>query len=71
MPTKLTIMGMTCTHCARTVEKALAGVQGVDGARVNYLKKEADVQGEVDVAAPTQAVERAGYPAALREPSNA
>jgi copper chaperone CopZ len=71
MSTKLTIMGMTCTHCAQTVEKALAGVEGVERARVNYLRKEADVQGEVDVATLARAVEQAGYRAVAEEASGA
>jgi copper chaperone CopZ len=71
MSTRLTIMGMTCTHCAQTVEKALAGVEGVERARVNYLRKEADVQGEVDVATLARAVEQAGYRAVTEEASGA
>jgi copper chaperone CopZ len=71
MSTKLTIMGMTCMHCVQTVERALAGVAGVERARVNYLKKEADVQGDPDIAALARAVETVGYGAALKEVSGA
>ena len=71
MSTKLKITGMTCTHCAQTVEKALSGVEGVEQARVNYLRKEADVQGETDVDALVQAVEEAGYRATPKEASRA
>jgi copper chaperone CopZ len=71
MSTKLTIMGMTCMHCAQTVEKALAGVEGVERARVNYLRKEADVQGDPDIAALARAVEAVGYGAELKEASGA
>lgn len=39
MKTTLTIKGMTCDHCAATVEKALLSVAGVEKAKVK-LKKE-------------------------------
>ncbi|MEX2541438.1 MAG: heavy metal-associated domain-containing protein [Trueperaceae bacterium] len=71
MANKLTIMGMTCSHCAQTVEKALAGVDGVESAQVNYLRKEARVQGEVDIEELAQAVEKAGYRAAAKKASGA
>lgn len=67
MAIKMTIMGMNCTHCAQTAEKALAGVEGVDAARVNYLRKEAHVEGRADIEAPVDAVERVGYRAAVKE----
>jgi copper chaperone len=59
--TKLVIGGMTCTHCAHTVERALTSVEGVERARVNYLRKEAEVQGKADERALVEAVEGAGY----------
>jgi copper chaperone CopZ len=69
--TKLTIKGMTCTHCAQTIERALTGVEGVEHARVNYLRKEAEVQGEADPQALISAVEGAGYRASEREAGRA
>ncbi len=64
---KLKIEGMTCTHCARTVEEALKSVPGVVRAKVNYLKKEAVVEGEADLAALAKSVEAAGYRAIPKE----
>ena len=58
---KLKIEGMTCTHCARTVEAAIGQVPGVARVRVNYLKKEAEVIGEAPLKALMAAVEAAGY----------
>ena len=39
----LRITGMTCEHCANTVEKALSGVPGVVSATVSYHDKVAGV----------------------------
>ena len=52
---KLRIEDMPCAHFARTVEAA------IPRARVNYLKKEAEVIGEAPFKALTSAVEAAGY----------
>lgn len=59
------ISGMHCTDCAVTVQKALAAAQGVDSAKVSYLKKQADVEVPegVEVASLVAAVEQAGYKA--------
>jgi copper chaperone CopZ len=65
--TKLAIGGLTCTHCAQTVERALAGVDGVERARVNYLKKEAEVEGPAEAEALVEAVKGAGYRATPKE----
>ncbi len=40
----MSIAGMTCDHCARTVEKALSAVPGVTAARVSYAEGIAEVQ---------------------------
>ena len=64
----LDIEGMTCANCAKTVERALAGVPGVAKASVNALSKTA----HVTLAAPDTttddliaAVQRAGYGARI------
>ena len=62
---QLGISGMTCDHCARTVERALRTVEGAATVRASYAKARA----EVDVAdgvpdhALVEAVENAGYTA--------
>jgi copper ion binding protein len=66
MKTKLSIEGMHCEHCVKSVEEALKAVQGVKKAKVN-LKK---ASGEVDHAetvtldALKAAVAEAGFTAA-------
>jgi mercuric reductase len=40
----LAVSGMTCVHCARTVEKALAAVSGVIKVQVSYQDKTARVE---------------------------
>jgi Cu+-exporting ATPase len=63
--TRLSISGMSCAGCVAAVETALAGVPGVKQATVNFAEHTAEVAGEVDSAALLQAVQQAGYGAAL------
>jgi copper chaperone len=44
---KLTIDGMTCEHCRKTVEDALMNVSGVWGVEVDLQERSADVQCDV------------------------
>jgi Cu+-exporting ATPase len=56
--------GMSCANCAETVESALAVVEGVLAADVNYATDEARVEYDPDrttLAAVYEAVEAAGY----------
>lgn len=59
---ELEIVGMTCEHCARTVEEALNGVGGVT-ARVSYADAHARVEADraVDTERLIQAVQAKGY----------
>lgn len=64
----LNVSGMTCGHCAKTVERSVRSLPGVVAARVDFAKKEltAAVDGDqVDVDAIAGAVERAGYRAVV------
>src|SRR5690554_3678958 len=67
----LPIEGMTCASCVRRVEKALAGVEGVESVVVNLATERADIRAAaaLDTTALVQAVEKAGYrvPAATTE----
>lgn len=68
---ELEVQGMTCESCAVHVEKALQGVDYVSNARVPGWKSGraiVTVQAEVDPTSLTEAVGRAGYRAAVREP---
>ncbi len=61
---ELSLVGMTCTNCANTIERRLNKVEGVIRAEVNYASEKATVQyvagmiGRADLAA---AVRKAGY----------
>lgn len=59
----LVIEGMSCAACARSVEKALAAVPGVDSAVVNFAAEKAHVTASSQVSLPElkKAVEDAGY----------
>ncbi len=70
MKKRFDIFGMTCAACAGRVEKAAAGVAGVDSAAVNLLKNSMELayDGRASTeAAVVAAVEKAGYGAAAHE----
>ena len=62
----LTITGMTCDHCARSVTQALQAVPGVASATVDLKAGTAVVQGAPDLQALISAVEDEGYGAAVK-----
>lgn len=64
---RLDIGGMTCDHCARTVEQAIRSVPGAETASASYPAGtgEAQVSDHVSESAITEAVERAGYRARI------
>lgn len=57
------VPGMHCAGCIRTVEAALQRVPGTKRVRVDYLRKEATVEGEAPLEAWLEALEAVGYPA--------
>ncbi|MBE0428642.1 MAG: copper-translocating P-type ATPase [Thermoleophilia bacterium] len=62
--TALAIGGMTCASCVERVEKALAGLDGVVEASVNFATEKATVvyvSGAVERADLTNVIEQAGY----------
>lgn len=61
--TKLTIQGMTCGHCRKAVNDALAEVPGVTAVQVDLERGEAQVEGSADVDALVAAVKEEGYEA--------
>ena len=63
----LAVSGMTCDHCARTVEKALAAVSGVIKAQVSYQDKTARVEAPngITESALIAAIKSKGYGAEL------
>ena len=56
---KLIVEGMTCGHCVRAIERAIAALGGT--ARVDLAAKSVEVEGVVDEAAVRQAITEEGY----------
>ena len=63
--TALNIPGMHCDGCARTIEKALHEVAGVEVARADAGRKIAEVAGSASGADLVAAVLAAGYEAQI------
>ncbi len=64
----LTVNGMTCSHCASSVTRALNECEGVDDASVDLAAGRATVVGEdLDVAALCAAVADLGYEAEVAD----
>lgn len=62
--TRYKLKGLTCGHCARTVETAVAAVQEVESATVELVAagiSSLTVSGNADMASLQAAVENAGY----------
>lgn len=55
------IQGMNCNHCKASVEKAIAGVQGIDSVEVDLSSGVAKVSGDVEDDKITEAVRLAGF----------
>ena len=65
------IIGMTCTACARAVERSVSKLDGVISANVNFATEKLTVEfdeGKVDLKRIKEAVEKAGY--GLQEDEN-
>lgn len=63
---RLEVHGMTCSHCAAAVERALRSVEGVTDVTVMQQAGEATVSGTAEAAALVQAVEAIGFRANLK-----
>lgn len=60
--TTLSIAGMTCSHCAETIERGLKECPGVESAKVNLKSHNATVSGKnYDISLLRQRVEELGY----------
>lgn len=53
------VQGMTCAHCERAIQQAVAAIGGV--ARVNLAGGTVEVTGVDDAVAARHAIEAAGY----------
>ncbi|WP_276258585.1 CopZ family metallochaperone [Haloglomus litoreum] len=63
MATTITVNGMSCDHCERTVSDAIEAVSGVTDVTVDRTAGTATVEGEADPNTLVAAVEDAGYEA--------
>ncbi|MFC6941971.1 heavy-metal-associated domain-containing protein [Salinirubellus sp. GCM10025818] len=61
--TTISVEGMSCEHCERTVGEALRGVDGVTDASVDREAGRASVEGDAEPDELVRAVEDAGYTA--------
>ena len=59
------VSGMSCNHCKASVEKAIAGVEGVTSVEVDLARGLAHVHGSHDSAALIAAVSDIGFKASL------
>lgn len=66
-PIRLSIMGMRCAGCVKSVEDALNSVAGVRSASVNFADHSATIEGDALPDLLKQAVLAAGYDAAVME----
>jgi copper chaperone len=63
---QLSVTGMTCDHCVKSVTGALQGISGVKTAKVDLQAKSAVVEGDsIDIAKLIEAVKEEGYEAAV------
>ncbi|MBZ0330237.1 heavy metal translocating P-type ATPase [Halomonas sp. ANAO-440] len=60
---RLSVSGMTCASCVKSVEQALSRTPGVANASVNFGTRVAQVHGRVDADALVAAIQAAGYDA--------
>ncbi len=64
---RLSILGMSCAGCVSAVEGAIKQVPAVRSVNVNFADHTVTVQGDVDPELLKQAVQEAGYDAAVME----
>lgn len=63
---QLQLSGMSCAGCARSIERALGAIEGVDEVQVNFATEVAAVNGQhLNPEALIAAVREAGYQASL------
>lgn len=63
MSQTITVEGMTCEHCERTVEEALEAIGGVTAATADREAESATIEGTAETGELVSAVSEAGYDA--------
>ena len=67
LPTiRLVVRGMSCSHCAAAVDRALRSVEGVTDVMVSQAAGEAVVSGNAEVEDLVKAVDAIGFEADLK-----
>lgn len=66
-PLRLSISGMRCAGCVESVQTVLRELPGVESSSVNFADHSALVRGDIDPETIKQALEEAGYGAAVME----
>ena len=64
------VTGMSCAACSARVEKAVSKLDGVNTCSVNLLTNSMVVEGNIPSNQIIEAVEKAGYHAALQDSSS-
>lgn len=67
MAITLSITGMTCDHCVRSVTKTLQAVAGVEKVAVSLDTGHARVDGKASPGVLIQAIEEEGYKAQVAD----
>jgi len=65
--TRLQVRGMTCRHCAQTVEAAARSVPGVTGVTVSLTDGQVWIEGRADIYAVRRAIQARGYDVAAEQ----
>jgi copper chaperone len=74
---KLTVEGMTCGHCVRTITNAIQALQPASRVGVDLESRIVSIDGDMDAAQAVAAIEAEGYrvvatdPGAMNEPAAA
>ena len=58
---QLIVEGMTCDHCVRSITKAIQAIDAQARVDVDLAKGTVAIEGNVDVAQATAAIEDEGY----------
>lgn len=65
MTINLTLSGLHCGNCVKSVEKALHEVPGVEKVSVTLSPQQAIVEGEVEAQTLIDAIDEIGFEAAI------
>jgi copper chaperone CopZ len=64
--TEFYVTGMTCDGCVKKATEAVSQVQGFESASFDLEQGTAEITGDIDPQAATQALTEAGYPAVVK-----